>query len=87
MTKQVKSHTKSATHIRNESGLLGTSSQSSIAADGSLSKGKFVLTEPQQVIKAETLWALKCVKSNYSFASNDETVFKEMFPDSKVKLI
>lgn len=82
--KQVKSHSKSTGHIQHEAVLLGHSSQRTISADGGLSAGKFVLTEPEHVIKAETLWAFKCVKANFSFASNEEDVFKIMFPDSQI---
>lgn len=37
-------------------------------------------------MRAETLWALKCVQNNYSFQSNDgnSCLFKKMFPDSKI---
>lgn len=49
-----------------------------------MSVGKYTLTESEQVAKAETIWALKCVKANFSFASNNENVFKLMFTDSKI---
>lgn len=39
-----------------------------------------------EVLRAEILWALKCVKSNYSFASNtgNNQLFSSMFPDSSI---
>lgn len=44
------------------------------------------LTLEEQVIRAETIQALKCVDSNLSFASadGDGDRFKAMFPDSKI---
>jgi len=44
------------------------------------------LTLEEQVIRAETIQALKCVDSNLSFASAncDGDRFKTMFPDSKI---
>jgi len=44
------------------------------------------LTLEEQVIRAETIQALKCVDSNLSFASanGDGDRFKTMFPDSKI---
>lgn len=38
------------------------------------------------VLRAEILWALKCVKSTFSFASNtgNNDLFTAMFPDSKI---
>ena len=40
----------------------------------------------EEVLRAETLQALGCVQSNYSFSSakNDSEKFKAMFPDSKI---
>lgn len=37
-------------------------------------------------MKAEILWALKCIDSNYSFSSNDgnNQLFSKMFPDSSI---
>lgn len=44
------------------------------------------LTPQEEVLKAETLQALKVVNSNYSFSStaDDGDRFRAMFPDSKI---
>ena len=47
---------------------------------------KTLLSTEDQFIQAETLQALDCVQSNYSFSSanSDNEKFKQMFPDSKI---
>ena len=53
----------------------------------SLSRNKNILLSTEdQVIPAETLQALDCVQTNYSFAgaNNDNEKFKQMLPDSKI---
>lgn len=39
-----------------------------------------------KILQAEILWALKCVKSNFSFNSNEDngTLYQAMFPDSLI---
>ena len=51
-----------------------------------LTKPNSILSLDEQVVKAETLWALKCVNSNMSFASanGDGDMFRQMFPDSRI---
>lgn len=48
--------------------------------------GQLILTSEDEILRAEILWALKCVASNYSFQSNKEmnNLFNMMFPDSKI---
>ena len=52
----------------------------------SLSSSTITFPFEEQVLRAETLQALDCVCSNYSFASanNDKEKFKALFPDSKI---
>lgn len=40
----------------------------------------------EQIVRAETIFALKTIESNFSFASNDgnNLMFPEMFPDSEI---
>lgn len=51
-----------------------------------LISGKFILTIEEKIIKAEIVWALNCVKNNFSFASNigNANIFLTMFPDSEI---
>ena len=50
-----------------------------------LTKPNGILSLDEQVVKAETLRALKCVNSNMSFASpNGGDMFRQMFPDSRI---
>lgn len=37
-----------------------------------------------EVLRAEIFWALKCVKSNFSFATGNTELFSSMFPDSTI---
>ena len=50
------------------------------------SNENILISTENQVIHAETLKALDCVWSNYSFATanNNNEKFKQMFPDSKI---
>lgn len=52
----------------------------------SLSSSTITYSLEDQALRADTLQALDCVYSNYSFASanNDNRKFKAMFPDSKI---
>lgn len=45
-----------------------------------------ILSHEDKVLSAEIVWALKTVKSNFSFASNDgnNETFGVMFPDSSI---
>lgn len=51
-----------------------------------LKASKYVFTDDEEIQKAEIIQALKCVKSNYSFASThwDGKMFEAMFPYSKI---
>lgn len=44
------------------------------------------MSHDETVLRAEILWALKCVKANFSFKSNNENneLFMTMFPDSVI---
>lgn len=44
------------------------------------------MSNDDQVLQAEIFWALKCVKSNFSFKSNagNNALFMTMFPDSTI---
>lgn len=44
------------------------------------------ISNEHQILRAEILWALRCVKSNFSFNSNanNGSLFKAMFPDSLI---
>lgn len=46
----------------------------------------YFMSMDDQVLRAEILWELKCVKSIFSFASNsgNNDLFSAMFPDSKI---
>lgn len=48
--------------------------------------GRQIFSQQDKVLSAEILWALKTVKSNFSFASNDgnNQIFAAMFPDSNI---
>ena len=72
---QVKSQKGRRTFVRStqENSLLMSEASSSLSVE-------------EQVLRAETIQALKCVDSNLSFASanGDGDRFRTMFPDSKI---
>ena len=45
-----------------------------------------VMTVHDQIVKAETLWALKTASENFSFRASDgiPQLFQKMFPDSTI---
>lgn len=67
--------TNQAVLTRERSGLVSLTAQQSIN-----------FTPEEQQLRSEILWALKCAKSNYSFASNaqNDDLFAKMFPDSAI---
>ena len=87
---QVKSHAKSAGHTAKEQLLEGKTNQRVLVSASnntvSLSSSTITFSFEEQVLRAETIQALDCVYSNYSFSStnNDRDKFKAMFPDSKI---
>ena len=89
-TSQVKLRASGAKHKERENILAGNSSQSHFtASDGktaTLSKGSVILTNEEQVLKAEIIQALKIVDGNFSPASanGDGDRFRTMFPDSAI---
>ena len=70
---QVKTHASSASHKAKEQLLDGKTSQRVLVSTSSntmsLSSGMIKFTLEEQVLRAETLQALDCVESNYSFSS------------------
>ena len=87
----VKRHVKSKKHSQHESKPGDTASQnegneSFPTATDANNNLVIKLTPNDEVLKAETLQALKVVNSNYSFAScaDDGDRFREMFPDSQI---
>ncbi|KAG4072228.1 hypothetical protein HA402_005950 [Bradysia odoriphaga] len=51
-----------------------------------LNSGRHFLSDEDKILSAEIYWALKCVHSGFSFASNqgNNELFRKMFPDSNI---
>ena len=87
---QVKLHASGAKHKERKNLLAGNSSQSHfIASDGktaTLSKGSVILTNDEDVLKAEIIQALKIVVGKFSFAiaNGDGDRFRTTFLDSAI---
>ena len=82
---QVKSHGKS----HQDDKLNANMNQRTFSTDGTAQlepKDRIVLSNEDQVMKAEILQVLHCINRNYSLRSmeDDNKQFREMFPDSEV---
>ena len=84
---QIKSHATSKLHLAREKEREGQSYFSKDADNSiQINNPKISLSAEEEIRKAEIIHALKCVESNYSFAStsNAREKFKAMFPDSQI---
>ena len=86
----MQSHNNGKSHKEKEQQAKGQSNQQTFFVTGAkqliMSRGQFVLTTEQQVLKSEIIQSLIVVDSNHSFASatDDGFRFREMFPDSEI---
>ena len=87
-TVQRKKHIEAMKHILDlkQSKLLFSSAQLGESSTPSTSKALAVTFPGVDSLKAEVLWLLKLVVSNFSFRSTDKIggLFQAMFPDSKI---
>ena len=84
---QIKNHATSNLHVAREKEREGQSYLPKDAANSiQINNPKISLSTEEEIGKAEIIHALKCVESNYSFAStsNDGERFRSMFPDSQI---
>ena len=83
---QIKSHATSKLHLAREKEREGQSHFSKDAHNSiQINNPKISLSTEEEIRNAEIIQALKCVESNYSFAStsNDGERFRAMFPDAQ----
>lgn len=92
---KIRRHGKTSMHKRIVAGRGGTSKQMTLVTQKSnesllqLSKQPtFSSFREDETIKADILWALKCIQSNYAFASKHDSseLHRSMFPDSNIAL-
>lgn len=87
---QLRAHASTKKHKNRADILNNRTSQSTILANAGqiqLSKSRLsLMSTDDEVLRSEILWALKCAKSNFSFASNNgnNNLFATMFPDSAI---